>query len=156
MTITEKLKKRAEYMRHLYHTNDDIYLKSRLIAIRARCENPKDQTFRVYGGRGISVCQKWKENPKSFVDWSLSNGWKRGLQIDRIDTNGNYSPENCRWTTSRQNNRNRRNNKLDVEKVRQIRAELSKGIRGTALRLSEKYNVHHSLIYRIKKNKTWA
>ncbi len=153
MKTQYKNKKRADYMRHYYHTNDTVYLKSRLIAIRARCENPLDGCYPVYGARGISVCDQWKQDPQSFVDWALANGWKRGLQIDRIDTEGHYAPENCRWTTSRENNRNRRNNKLDVSKVSEIRALLKEGIKGPVI--AAKFGVHHSLIYRIKLNQQW-
>lgn len=153
MTNEQKRENRAAYMRNLYHTNDTVYLKSRLIAIRARCENPKEQCFKIYGGRGIVVCDQWKESPQGFVEWALSHGWARGLQIDRINTNGPYSPENCQWTTSRQNNRNRRNNKLDVSKVEEIRRLLSQGISGPVI--ASQYGVHHSLIYRIKLNKQW-
>ena len=153
MKTEYKDKARADYMRHYYQTNDPVYLRSRLFAIRARCENPNDSTYAVYGGRGITVCEEWKSDPESFVAWALGNGWKRGLQIDRIDTNGPYSPQNCRWVTSRENNRNRRNNKLDVERVAEIRRLLAEGISGPAL--AKQFGVHHSLIYRIKLNQQW-
>lgn len=65
-----------------------------------------------YAGRGITVCEEWRHSYKPFETWALANGYKPGLQLDRIDNNGNYSPENCRFVTSTQNTRNRRNTVL--------------------------------------------
>jgi len=80
-------------------------------AILTRCENPNAKCYKNYGGRGIAVCEEWHD-PAVFIDWALAHGWKKGLSIDRIDNNGNYEPDNCRWVTSKENNRNRRSNHL--------------------------------------------
>jgi hypothetical protein len=74
-----------------------------------RCENPKRDNYPRYGGRGIYVCDQW-HNPHAFFDWALQNGYSRGLQIDRIDNNGNYCPENCRFVCPKENSRNTRRN----------------------------------------------
>lgn len=74
-------------------------------SMKQRCNNPKHQFFRYYGGKGISVCQEWEKNFASFRDWSLSNGYEDHLTIDRIDSNGNYEPNNCQWITAEENTR---------------------------------------------------
>ncbi len=73
-----------------------------------RCTNDKALAYKNYGGRGISVCAEWLKDKTEFFKWALSNGYKKGLQIDRIDNDGNYSPLNCRYVTPKENNRNRR------------------------------------------------
>ena len=77
-----------------------------------RCTNPNCDRYKDYGGRGIKICDEWLNDYDSFVDWSKMNGYKEGLSIDRIDNNGNYEPSNCRWITKREQNRNKRTNKM--------------------------------------------
>lgn len=78
--------------------------------MKDRCYKPKDKNFHNYGGRGISICDDWMRSSKSFVDWALTNGYSPELQIDRIDNEDNYYPENCRWVTNKENSRNTRYN----------------------------------------------
>ena len=80
--------------------------------MKSRCYNPHDKSFKNYGERGISVCQQWKDDFTAFMEWSLKNGYQKGLQIDRIDNNGNYEPQNCRWVTQKENSNNTRKNRM--------------------------------------------
>lgn len=79
-------------------------------AAKNRCTNTKAKSYKDYGARGIQICEEWKES-SNFFEWALANGYKDGLEIDRIDVNGNYEPSNCRWVTKEQNANNKRNNK---------------------------------------------
>lgn len=78
-------------------------------AMKRRCQNPSTKFYEEYGGRGISVCDEWQEF-EPFRDWAFENGYSEDLSIDRIDNNGNYCPENCRWTDMHTQSRNKRNN----------------------------------------------
>ena len=89
------------------------YLRNILINRREgmieRCNNSNHSAYKQYGERGIYVCQEWLDSPQAFVDWAFANGFSPELQIDRIDNNKGYSPDNCRWVTARDNMRNRSN-----------------------------------------------
>lgn len=81
-------------------------------AMMARCghfEGAPECDLRDYRDRGITVCHLWQKSPQAFGDWLLAHGWRKGLQIDRIDNNQGYSPENCRVVTCKENNNNKRN-----------------------------------------------
>jgi hypothetical protein len=75
--------------------------------MKARCNYIKSISYPNYGGKGIKVCKEWAESYVAFRDWSISHEYADDLTIDRIDSNGNYEPSNCRWTTQYEQNRNR-------------------------------------------------
>ena len=80
-------------------------------SVLRRCYKPTAVSYQYYGGRGIGVCDEWRFNRKAFLDWSFANGHQPGLQLDRIDNEKGYSPDNCRWVTRTQNANNKTNNR---------------------------------------------
>lgn len=88
------------------YTKYSIHLHHILIMMKKRCYDKNHQNYKYYGEKNIKICDDWLNNPNSFVDWSLLNGYKIGLQIDRINNAGNYEPNNCRWVTRIENANN--------------------------------------------------
>ena len=86
-------------------------LKVRWYHIKERCYNKNSKSYPLYGGRGITVCDEWLHDSDAFARWAMENGYKSGLEIDRIDNDKGYSPDNCRWIPKIQNMRNTRINK---------------------------------------------
>ena len=98
--------------------------------ILKRCYKPKCKSYKGYGERGIYVCEEWLNNPSAFFEWSLSNGYEDHLSIDRIDNDGPYSPENCRWATqTEQANNTRRNRILTLNGVSQSPASWARELK---------------------------
>lgn len=84
------------------------------ICMKERCYNTKAKSYSDYGGRGIEICDEWigENGFQNFCSWALENGYNEKLTIDRINVNGNYCPENCRWTTHKVQNNNTRRNRI--------------------------------------------
>ena len=82
-------------------------LRKRYNHMKDRCYNPKDKRYNRYGGRGIKICQEWLDDYNSFERWALNHGYQKNLQIDRIDNDCDYTPNNCRFVTCKCNNNNR-------------------------------------------------
>ena len=89
-------------------TDTKIYHSWR--AMIQRCYYKKHKYYEKYGGRGIKICNDWKESFQKFYEWATKNGYREGLSIDRTANNGNYRPENCRWSDRYTQNRNRKSN----------------------------------------------
>ena len=111
--------------------------------MKRRCT--KDREFyKDYFGRGIKICDEWLDY-KNFAEWSLANGYKKGLSIDRIDNDSGYCPENCRWTTAKVQNNNTRNNHI----------VWYQGERYTVTQLAEKYGIKpNTFLYRLRRGWT--
>lgn len=89
-----RIKKNQPRLYRIYHN------------MRNRCHYKKHDRYKNYGGRGIKVCDEWLNSYKSFENWALTHGYNDNLTIDRIDANGNYEPNNCKWSTKKQQSRN--------------------------------------------------
>ncbi len=122
--------------------------------MRDRCNRKTNQDYKYYGAKGIIVENIWNDYLE-FKKWSILNGYEpnKNLQIDRIDSNKNYSPENCRWVSPKINQRNRDCVLLDMTKANEIRILLTKEI--PISKIAEMYKVHPDTVKDINKGKTW-
>jgi hypothetical protein len=75
--------------------------------MKERCTSPKHTAYPRYGGRGVTICSEWVNDFQAFAKWARANGFQHGLDIDRINNDGNYEPNNCRFITRAENNKNR-------------------------------------------------
>lgn len=117
---------------------------------RNRCENPNNQDFKYYGGRGIRVCERWQ----SFESFIADMGDRPpGHTLDRIDPNGHYEPGNCRWATRAQQSRNTRSNKLSAEDVTRMRGMRLAG--STYTQLATEFGVSWSHVRKVITGRMW-
>lgn len=98
---------------HTFHNKCHHRLYEIWCGMKERCNNPKNQKYKNYGGRGIKICEEWNESFDTFYSWALAHGWNEKLNgreqsIDRIDVNGNYEPSNCRFANDSLQMMNRR------------------------------------------------
>lgn len=106
-------------------------------SMKGRCNNSNNDAYSNYGGRGIKVCDEWNDSFESFKEWANSSGYTDKLTIDRIDNDGNYCPENCKWSTYSEQANNRRSSNI-------IYIGLSKGTLSQWLKI---YSMSHGVFY---------
>ena len=126
--------------------------------IKKRCYNHGSRNFKDYGGRGITVCTEWLNSFEAFRDWALANGYCDDLTIDRIDNNGPYCPENCRWLTMKEQGNNKRSNRVltyrdKSQTMTQWAEELNISYDALKKRISYGWNVERALTTPIRKRK---
>ncbi len=104
-------KKEASALRLRTHGKKKTRIYNTWLQMKARCTNPKARDFENYGGRGITICAEWRNDFQTFYDWAMANGYADNLTIDRINVNGNYEPDNCRWVSIQEQQNNKRTNR---------------------------------------------
>lgn len=129
-------------------------LYKKLLGMRARCEYPSATGYEYYGGAGIFVCDEWKQNPASFVEWAEVSGYAKGLEIDRIDPTGPYAPWNCRFVSHKKNSQLRTNSRCDEGRAEIVRHELDGGASVAAA--AKAASVPYMTAWHISKGNTWA
>lgn len=119
------------------HNKCDTRLYSILRGIKTRCYNKNVKEYKYYGKRGIAVCDEWLNDFNAFYDWAMENGYNDTLTIDRIDVDGNYSPDNCRWIPNKEQQQNKRKTKLyTINDITKTLAEWC-----------EVYNINYNKVY---------
>jgi len=128
-----------------------VKLKRMYSSMISRCCNTDDRYYSRYGGRGISVCAVWYFE-EDFVIWATDHGWEPGLQIDRIDNDGDYCPENVRFVTCVENVRNSTSTKLTKEEVAYLKYVLHFIPHNV---LAKQFNVNRKTINDIRLGRSW-
>ena len=140
--LKEKMNEMNKSLGKETHGQTESRLYNIWCGMKCRCEN---KNYEHYGKRGISVCDEWKNSFISFRDWAMQNGYTENLTIDRVDVNGNYCPENCRWVTQKEQMSNTtRNIKVTINGITKCVAEWC-----------EEYGILQTTVYQRVTNFGW-
>jgi len=130
-------------------------LRDKWRSMKYRCYVKTATGYKYYGGKGIKVCMEWRKSFPAFREWAFKNGYRCNLQIDRIDGNGNYSPENCRFVTHKTNMQNRTTTKLSFKLAKEIRSLYATG-KYTKTELGKMFGVTRQSATSVIKNEMWV
>ncbi|WP_437226068.1 helix-turn-helix domain-containing protein [Planctomicrobium sp. SH661] len=152
--------KNGEWYRRRQQKSHRLY--STYVGMKGRCHSPCHDNYAFYGARGITVCKEWRDSFSAFEQWAVQNGYRPGLQLDRIDNDLGYSPENCRFVTASENNRNKRPRgsplrnytRVTPDDVIAIRKLLDEGV--PQREIGRRFNVCHATVWAIKAGRTWV
>ena len=122
---------------HYKHGGKHTKLYEIWCSMKQRCNNKNAWAYKYYGAKGVSVCKEWNDSYTSFRDWSVENGYLQGLTIDRIDTNGDYSPQNCRWVTRKV----QANNQTNTTRIEYL------GVTKTLHQWADELGIHPNTLY---------
>ena len=136
----------------LEHSNDLDRIRRIHNGMVQRCYNPNSHAYKYYGARGITVCDDWRTNRESFIEWSLKNGYRSDLTIDRIDNDGNYSPDNCRWADRITQSHNQRRDNVVPPVLKPYKTWTIDGITKLRKQWCKEYSISYpTVMYRIEK-----
>lgn len=121
--------------------------------MKARCTIPSASSYEYYGGRGIRLCDEWLNSPETFIKWAYSNGYAQGLEIDRIDNDGDYTPDNCRFIPHMINSQLSRVSRIKISQASKIKNHLTSGM--TIRQVAEKTGTSYMSVWHIREGNSW-
>ena len=147
-------RKSVRYGAWNHHGLSELPLWSVWQSMIARCTATECLNYLNYTSRGITVCDEWFNDFLPFLNWALANGWEEGLQIDRIDNDSGYRPDNCRFVTPQENCQNRRSTRATPELVKAVRAGLAEGKPGKLIAFET--GLSKQTVTKIKLGQNWS
>jgi len=121
--------------------------------VQVRCDYPSASNYAYYGGRGITVCDEWRNDPAAFIAWAEANGHAPGMELDRIDNDGPYAPWNCQFIKHAPNSRKRSFCRCDEDTARAIKKLLAEGVHYK--KAAELNGMPAMVAWHISKGRTW-